>query len=724
MYLIFIFQRYLRLKRNFNTFIPVKLALLSVLLTATISLWAQVTTAPILQKYQQCKGNNCEIQLLNSIKEKIKTDPKHKFEWIAWEIRILDSLGSTNTDSIAQTLPFNQVSKLKNGAFVYVYYGKKSVEESKFTEAIQWFYDGMKLAQINKRLYDEAYIQRQIGLVYLKLDEYKKAENHLLSSLHIGEEINDLLLQANALISLGNAVKEQNRYKEAVKYYNRSLILAQQLKNKRLIAGNYNNLGNVLRRTKKYNKALEYFFKALEMNEASNNLEWISFNYNNIGQTYQDLKNIPESINYFRKSCELKLQIGDSLNLISSYLGLATALSKNGDYAEAYSYLEKYNALRDTLNLREQATALEELETKYETEKKEAQIKQLQISGELQKERERRLHEQAAKNRSYVVFGLIALILLSLGILVLIRSNRQKQHSNKLLNEKNKEIALSHLALSEAMSELQLKNSEMLDSINYAYYIQQAALPNLKHLNVPELKQELFFAPKDIVSGDFYYFFKRPDSYVFGIGDCTGHGVPGAMVSLIGMNGLEKVCKEIEQNNTSLMVEEVNEFVVKSLHRGSDSINDGMDLSLCLFESTTKTLHFTGANHNGLIIRQKSKNMDADFPVKYENERVVIGLLPGTRRPVGRSLVNIPFDSHVFKCQTGDRIVLFSDGYSDQTGGEMNKKMKRTIMMNLLLASSELSIEEQINYMKEAFKKWKLDLEQVDDVCLMIQEIV
>lgn len=686
-------------------------------------LWAQLPISSPYNKLINCKSGNCDSIFSKNIDNEIKKNKSNKFEWLAWETGILDSIGSDKRDSILQLVPLKVIPDLKYGSSIYLALGKQKADSSQFNDAIVLFYKGLKMSQKNKFRFTEANIQRQIALSYLKLDEYKKAESHLLSSLKTARELKDPLLQANAYISLGNAVKEQKRYPESVRYYKKSLALARQLKNKRLIAGNYNNLGNVMRRTKKYNEALNYFFEALEMNKASNNQEWISFNYNNIGQTYEDLSNYPEAITYFKKSCELKQEIGDSLNLISSYLGLAGAYAKNGSYKDAYAFMEKYNSLKDTMNLHEQVKVLEELETKYETEKKEAQIKNLQIQGELQKEREQRLNDQAEKNRNYVILAIILVLFLSGGLLILIRSNRLKQLSNKLLNSKNSEIAESHFALSEAMDELQIKNKEVLDSINYAYYIQQASLPNLKELKNPYFDIELFFAPKDIVSGDFYFFFPRKDALIFGIGDCTGHGVPGAMVSLIGMNGLEKVTKENTSLNTSSMVEEVNDFLLKSLHRGNSTINDGMDLSFCVFEPATKTLHFTGANHNALIIRSKSIKNQGEFPTKYENESTQIGVINGTRRPVGRSFVNVPFENNQFNCISGDRIVLFSDGYSDQIGGEIRKKMKRANMMNLLLISSTETVSDQINYMRDAFQKWKMDAEQVDDVCIMIIEI-
>lgn len=697
--------------------------LLVILFLSPLFLWSQFSISSTFNQFKNCESDDCDLVLLKTVDSRIRNDKGNKFEWLAWEVGILDSIGSDKRDSIIALIPLKSLPNLKYGSSIYLALGKQKADSSQFNDAIVLFYKGLKLSQKNALPFTEASIQRQIALSYLKLDEYKKAESHLLSSLKIAKKLEDPLLQANAFISLGNAVKEQKRYPEAIRYYNKSLTIAKQLKNKRLIAGNYNNLGNVMRRTKKYNEALNYFFKALEMNKASDNKEWISFNYNNIGQTYEDLSNYSQAITYFKKSCELKQEIGDSLNLISSYLGLAGAYAKNGSYKDAFAFMEKHNSLKDTMNLHEQVRELEELETKYETEKKEAQIKNLQIQGELQNEREQRLNDQAEKNRNYVILAVILVLFLSGGLLILIRSNRQKQLSNKLLNSKNSEIAKSHFALSEAMDELQVKNKEVLDSINYANYIQQASLPNLKQLKNPHLDIELFFSPKDIVSGDFYFLFPRKNALIFGIGDCTGHGVPGAMVSLIGMNGLEKVTKENTGMNAASMVEEVNQFLLKSLHRGSNTINDGMDLSFCIFEPETKTLHFTGANHNALIIRSKLAKNQGEFSTKYENESTQIGVISGTRRPVGRSFVNVPFENNQFHCITGDRIVLFSDGYSDQIGGEIRKKMKRANMMNLLLVSSTETIENQVNYMRDAFQKWKMDAEQVDDVCVMIVEI-
>ena len=281
-----------------------KNVLLVILFLSPVFLWSQLSVSATFNKFKNCKSDNCDLTLVKSVDSEIRKDKEKKFEWLAWEVGVLDSIGSDKRDSILALIPLKLVANLRYGSSIYLALGKQKADSSQFNDAIVLFYKGLKLSQKNVLPYTEATIQRQIALSYLKLDEYKKAESHLLSSLKIAKELEDPLLQANAFISLGNAVKEQKRYPEAIRYYKKSLNIAKQLKNKRLIAGNYNNLGNVMRRTQKYNEALNYFFKALEMNKASNNQEWISFNYNNIGQTYQDLTNYPEAITYFKKSCD------------------------------------------------------------------------------------------------------------------------------------------------------------------------------------------------------------------------------------------------------------------------------------------------------------------------------------------------------------------------------------------------------------------------------------
>lgn len=661
--------------------------------------------------------------------KKIKSSPDQKVDLQLWKLYIYDSLGVAGK---ADTLAIGLNGKIENSkypvsALVFKRLGNMEIEKNEFKKGISFFHRGLKIARKFNDLKSIGSFQRYIGTGYLKLEQNTVAEKYLRESLITYSSINDSLGMANAAISLGNSLKEQERYKEAIDYYQKSLDLAKKLDNQRLIAGNYNNLGNVERRLKNHQKALDYFFKALEMNVKSDNKLWQSFNYHNIAMTYEDLKQYNQAIGFFNKSNAIKIELGDSLSLITGYQGVSGAYAKIGDFKNAYHYLSKYINLKDTLNLVEQANLLKDLEAKYESEKKESQISHLKTAKELEEVKNDSLEMKAQKNLNLLILALLAGLIALTGVAILWRSNSARRKANDLLNSKNEEIENANFALQGALRELSEKNREIIDSINYATYIQRASLPNISQQTSDLLQFELFFAPKDIVSGDFYFSYQLYNRSVFGVADCTGHGVPGAMVSLVGMNSLEKVVREEKHASTGQMVESLNHHVIESLDRGNEALNDGMDISFCNLDHENNMLHFTGANHTAYIIRNNvyvdELAFDEVIQQRGRSNEFTLLSLNGTRRPIGRSHSQEPFSQVSTKLYKGDRIVLFSDGYADQIGGDQSKKLKKGALLEFILHSASLSVADQAEFMKNQFEKWKGIHEQVDDVCMLFVEV-
>jgi hypothetical protein len=203
--------------------------------------------------------------------------------------------------------------------------------------------------------------------------------------------------------------------------------------------------------------------------------------------------------------------------------------------------------------------------------------------------------------------------------------------------------------------------------------------------------------------------------------------VPGAMVSLVGMNSLEKVIREEKHVTTGEMVESLNAHVVESLYRGSETLNDGMDISFCHLDHENNMLYFTGANHSAYILRQNSfmdENVfDTNIQQKGRTDICTLLCLSGTRRPIGKSHSNQAFAQISIKLLKGDRIVLFSDGYADQIGGDNATKLKKGAMLEFILNSGELPVSNQAEFMNRQFDQWKGDNEQVDDVCMLFIEV-
>jgi serine phosphatase RsbU (regulator of sigma subunit) len=646
-----------------------------------------------------------------------------------WKFAIYDSLGYTSLKEkiCADLLPVVEKIEHPYASKICLSAGGLEISHNEFLKGISIYHRGLKIAQKCKDQENTCKLLKAIGIAYLHLDDYSTAEKHLRIALGIASKYHMDLQVANVSISLGNALKEQKDFTNAIKYYEKSLQIARKLNNQRLIAGNFNNLGNAMRNLKKNERALEYFKKALEINILSNNLLWQSYNYHNIGNVYSDLGRPTLAITYFLKANNIKRELGESLSLKTGYEALSIAYSMLNDFGNAYSYLKKFIKIKDSLNVLEQANLLKDLEVKYEAEKKQTEIERLHMSADLQKLKNDSLSMQNQKNRNISVLSIFAALSLLIGVGVLWKTNRKRREINTVLNLKNKEIELANTSLQHALDELSVKNQEVIDSINYATYIQQAALPNISQLSTDRLQFELFFAPKDIVSGDFYFSYQLYNRSVFGVADCTGHGVPGAMVSLVGMNSLDKVVREEKLSSTALMLESLNEHFKRSLQRGGESINDGMDISLCGIDHGEKMIHFSGAHHTAFIIRKNRRGLveEDDFiSIKTANTDFSLIQMKGVRRPIGESISKDPFRQVSCKLVEGDRVVLFSDGFADQVGGEAIKKLKKGVLLSLLLESSHLLVKDQVLFMKSGFENWRGENDQVDDVCLLIVEVL
>lgn len=696
----------------------------------TISVTGQELYPVLTKKLGGVSDSTAITKIERIYRQELAIHPKNVLLLKLWKYSLYDSLGFTVlVDSICtDLLPDASNIPHKKSASIYVYMGNKEFNANQYEKGISLFHKGLLIAKKYKDVANISMILKEIGVAYRKLDDLKNAEKYLREALFYAYKSKDDLQIGNVYLALGNALREKKDLKNSTICFEKSLAIGKRINNARLLAGNYNNLGLIEDSKKQYANALTYYKKAVQINAESGNKLWESFNYLNIGNTYDNMKNPHMALKYYQQSTDLKLELGDSLMLLSSYLNLGDAYYDIKEYKNAYDNLILYVKLKERLNIKEQTDLLNDLEAKYESDKKQAQIEQLKMGAELQQVKNDSLKMQNEKNRNISILSILVAISLSVGLGILWKTNKRRKQINGLLNVKNNEIELTNHSLQDALSKLSIKNKEVIDSINYATYIQQATLPNISQLSSDLLRLELFFAPKDIVSGDFYFSYQMYQKSIFGVADCTGHGVPGAMVSLIGMNSLDKVVRDENHDTSASMIESLNKHVKESLQRGGESINDGMDISFCYLNHEDNILHFTGANHAAYIIR---KTDSVDYTTEDENisMRVVendfsIIQLSGIRRPIGKSISEDPFFEVKFKVNTNDRIVLLSDGFADQIGGDFKKKLKKGELLSLLLKSTNKPVKDQIIFMKEQFETWKGDMEQVDDVCLLVVEVV
>lgn len=310
-------------------------------------------------------------------------------------------------------------------------------------------------------------------------------------------------------------------------------------------------------------------------------------------------------------------------------------------------------------------------------------------------------------------------------------------NQQKMLNETNEKLLETTMNLNAANLQLESKNNELLtqkaeitkknnqitSSINYARHIQEALLPHEQ--NFKELIPEYFvlFRPRDIVSGDFYWVKQMQNYAIFVAADCTGHGVPGALLSMLGIAFLNDIIRRLETVTAAAILEELRKLIKNTLHQSGSTqeAKDGMDIALCLINLSNNQMQFAGANNPIYIIRKSGQHSNAEFDniFSIENGYELFEIKPD-KMPIGVYLKdNLPFSNKEIQLKEGDVIYMFSDGYVDQFGGELNRKFMAKNLKKLLLQIQNQAMPLQRQVLEQTIKDYMGENEQIDDILLM-----
>lgn len=292
------------------------------------------------------------------------------------------------------------------------------------------------------------------------------------------------------------------------------------------------------------------------------------------------------------------------------------------------------------------------------------------------------------------------------------RERRFKVQQAKLeviVSERTKEAVNASERAEHQKQLVEQKNKEILDSISYAKRIQTAMLPTVDFLNEHFKEIAVYYRPKDIVAGDFYWFETSNMHTMIAVADCTGHGVPGAMVSVVCYNALNRSVREYGLTKPGEILDKTREIILSELSKHNENVKDGMDISLLVFDKKSNTIEWAGANNPLWVISTET------------NELVEI---KADKQPIGLHINSAPFTSHKIDVKKGDTLILFTDGYADQFGEETGKKFKSANLKRLISEHTHLSINELNNALASTFEKWRGNEEQVDDVCVIVLKIV
>ena len=618
-----------------------------------------------------------------------------------------------------------------------------------YKESLANYLQALDLRQASGNTEKIAATTSNIGLIYKDLKNYDKALEYYNQSLEQYKTTNNQFMQAEALNLIGGVYWQSGNYDKAADVYRTVLQMHSTIGDRKYIARSHNNMALAFKSLNLRDSALAQYNLALaayrdlgdKMNEAAiiNNIGNLHFKFN---ETEFAIQNLNEAL-------KLRKQIGNQIGIAYSELDLGRIYKINKlnnkalpllndalriageiknieletdvlqslsdiyaeikNYEKSYGYLSSYIKLKDSILDNESVKRIAEMQISYETEKKEQElkIKDIQILQE---------KERSSRQLMIIYFAVLVLAVVIVFAAVVIRKNQHIRKANAMLDEQNRQIIMQNEEIEQQRDYVTMQRDQIAeqkekitDSIEYASRIQTAMLPPENICNELLPKHFIMLKPRDIVSGDFYWVKKVGNRVIATAVDCTGHGVPGAFMSMLGSTLLEQITANGQFNNAADILEQMRQSVKTALHQDDTykSQSDGMDCSLCIIDFERHTLQFAGANNPLIIVRNGEL-------IEIEADKMPVGI---------HVFEEEPFKNNDFELCDGDKLYMFSDGFADQFGGETGRKLMMKNFKKLLLETSTTPINEQQNILNQKFNEWKGDYRQIDDVLVIGIEI-
>ena len=538
-----------------------------------------------------------------------------------------------------------------------------------------------------------------IGNIYSGLNKLDLAMEYYKKSHSIYVLLKDTLGISDLLGNMGAVYIQKKEYDKAQKVLEEVLFLIKNENNK---ASTYQNLGAIYKKTGNYTKSMVNLKLALNLFEKTNRISNIANICSTISGTLVLLKKPKEAIVYANRALKLSKELG-SLDLMQrAYFSLSQAHVELNKYKEAYDFRLKYTKIRDSIFNENSDKSITEIETKYQTEKKDKENELLKKDIELEK----LANERSQITSLAVGFSLFLVIVFSVIIYRRLNITREQkiviEETNEELNQTNEELATQRDEIEKQKEVVEEAHNDIKASINYAKRIQNAILPASSLINEYLPESFVLYKPKDVVAGDFYWMESVKNKVLFAAADCTGHGVPGAMVSVVCHNAMNRAVREFGLTEPGVILDKTREIVVAEFEKSEDDVKDGMDIALCSIDGNK--LQYAGA-HNPLWIIRGNEILETK----------------ADKQPIGKFDDAKPFTTHSLELQKGDSVYLLTDGYADQFGGEKDKKFGNKQFKELLLSNRDKTMEQQKEVLDSTFQSWmkQSGAEQVDDVCII-----
>ena len=604
------------------------------------------------------------------------------------------------TEKLMKNIPNNKEIKqfvnlrLANG---YTSLGSAIDEKGNVELALEKYKKALHYARLSNDNGVLGLIINNLASIHYNMKDYTTAMNYLKESYALCLVSKDKENLPLYLLNIGSVYKEIGQIDSALLYSNKGLDLYSTYNNSYGVASSKNIIALIYLEQKKEELALSNFSEALQIAK-ENNYETIALMVqNNLGFIYYKRNENEIAKKYLQEVQSKALEFGN-LNIYIKATGtLYKIYKKEGDFKNALLMFEENRKYQDSLSSSEVKESLMKQKMELEFEKQK-------LIDQKENEKQLAVSEQVANRQRIVSGGIGFILLLVLIFSVFIYKRLQLTAKQKTVIEEQKLI-------------VDIKNKEIIESINYAKRIQLALLPPVELIAEKFPESFVMYAPKDIVAGDFYWFYEDEQHYYIAVCDCTGHGVPGALVSVVCFEALNKAMLDLNNKSTGAILTQTRNIVIGHFEKSGEEVKDGMDASLLRISKHSNKVQWSGANNPLWLINSNRTNWPDTALSLGENYSAMY--IKPNKEAVGKSDKMDPFVTHEFEYEANDMFYLFTDGFADQFGGDYGKKLQRARFKDLIVNASELSFAAQKAFLESEFTTWKGGLEQVDDVCVI-----
>jgi serine phosphatase RsbU (regulator of sigma subunit) len=582
------------------------------------------------------------------------------------------------TDSLLDILRSYRSSKDCSVRFsgiyrVGCYYSEKEIH----SKALDYLLSALKIADSCKNVNALMRVRNRLALVNKLVKNFKASIFNAHVSLGYARQLKDSFILASNYTLLGNMYKTDMLLDSALAYHFKALAIREVSKDPIPLSACYSNLGLVYKNKREFKKALDYLRLSLSLRKGTKD-KAISASYNNLSIVFRLMGNFDSCIFYSQKAIAEGLKQKKGSVLAEGVMALASVYDTAGDFKTAAYYYKRLKSIEDSINKEKISTDFQELQSKYESDKKDADIA-------LQTESLKTADALNSRKNILIVLSTIALLMALIAGVFIFRSYRQSKRNAEQLAAKNWII--------------EEKNKEITDSINYAKNIQESLITHEKVFAANLRDHFILYLPKDIVAGDFYWAQKVNEEFLIICADCTGHGVPGAFMSLMGMAYLKDIIIQKNITRPDLVLNDLREQIIDGF--GPNGNKDGMDASLVKIKGLE--LQVAAANNSIWILRNEES-------IVVKPDKFPIGQYSGQMQP---------FSLNTVALKKNDIVLMYTDGYGDQFGGPNNKKFKHSAMEKLLVKNQHLPMSEMKELLYRTLKEWQGTNEQIDDILVI-----